>query len=257
MFNLSPKWNFPSNNHSQIIGIADSGVEMFKGTPIKSLAREICQNSLDARLDDSQPARIEFETFEIDPKNIPGAKTLEDVFNRCLDFWKIQDSDQARKFFKQAIKDMNRSSIKCLRISDFNTSGLTGSRAEYNSPWCNLTKSSGTSNKSGGRGGSFGIGKFAPFACSSLRTVFYSTYDINKTSASQGVARLTTFKNKKNETTQGIGFYGDDKNSPTYNQYSLNPTYSRLDNTGTDIFIAGFTGEKGCSFSRCSCYVVM
>ena len=34
MFNLSPKWNFPSNNHSQIIGIADSGVEMFKGTPI-------------------------------------------------------------------------------------------------------------------------------------------------------------------------------------------------------------------------------
>ena len=28
MFNLSPKWNFPSNNHSQIIGIADSGVEM-------------------------------------------------------------------------------------------------------------------------------------------------------------------------------------------------------------------------------------
>ena len=31
MFNLSPKWNFPSNNHSQIIGIADSGVEMFKG----------------------------------------------------------------------------------------------------------------------------------------------------------------------------------------------------------------------------------
>ena len=117
MFNLSPKWNFPSNNHSQIIGIADSGVEMFKGTPIKSLAREICQNSLDARLDDSQPARIEFETFEIDPKNIPGAKTLEDVFNRCLDFWKIQDSDQARKFFKQAIKDMNRSSIKCLRIS--------------------------------------------------------------------------------------------------------------------------------------------
>ena len=134
MFNLSPKWNFPSNNHSQIIGIADSGVEMFKGTPIKSLAREICQNSLDARLDDSQPARIEFETFEIDPKNIPGAKTLEDVFKRCLDFWQIQDSDQARKFFKQAIKDMNRSSIKCLRISDFNTSGLTGSRAEYNSP---------------------------------------------------------------------------------------------------------------------------
>ena len=47
MFNLIQKWNFPSNNYGQIFGIADSGVETFKGTPIKSLAREICQNSLD------------------------------------------------------------------------------------------------------------------------------------------------------------------------------------------------------------------
>lgn len=52
MFNLIQKWNFPSNNYGQIFGIADSGVETFKGTPIKSLAREICQNSLDAALDD-------------------------------------------------------------------------------------------------------------------------------------------------------------------------------------------------------------
>ena len=92
MFNFSPKWNFPSNNQSQTIGIADSGVETFKGTPIKSLAREICQNSLDARLDNSQPARIEFETFEIDPKTIPDAGNLKDVFNRCLEFWKVQDA---------------------------------------------------------------------------------------------------------------------------------------------------------------------
>lgn len=172
MFNLSPKWNFPSNNHSQIIGIADSGVEMFKGTPIKSLAREICQNSLDARLDNAHPARLEFETFTINPKTIPDSSNLEDAFERSLNFWQIQDSTQARKFFKRALKDMNANTIKCLRISDFNTSGLTGSRDEYNSPWCNLTKSSGTSNKSGSNGGSFGIGKFAPFACSSLRTVF-------------------------------------------------------------------------------------
>ena len=34
-------WNFPSNNYGQIFGIADSGVETFNGTPIKSLAREI------------------------------------------------------------------------------------------------------------------------------------------------------------------------------------------------------------------------
>lgn len=247
MFNFSPKWNFPSNNNGPILGIADSGVETFKGTPIKSLAREICQNSLDARLDDSKPTKIEFKTFDIDPKSIPDYSNFEDAFNRSLDFWSIQESTQAKKFFTRALKGLRSSSIKCLRISDFNTSGLTGSHEEYNSPWCNLTKSSGASDKSGSRGGSFGIGKFAPFACSSLRTVFYSTYDVHGTSASQGVARLTSFKNKKKETTQGIGFYGDDKkNMPMYKQYSLDSQYTRSEsNTGTDIFVVGFTGEKG------------
>ena len=41
IFSFTHKWNFPSNNHGQIFGISDSGVETFNGTPIKSLAREI------------------------------------------------------------------------------------------------------------------------------------------------------------------------------------------------------------------------
>ncbi len=246
MFNLfqNQKWSFPSNNYGQILGIAESGVETFKGTPIKSLAREICQNSLDARLENNEPTRIEFSVFEIKPSSIPGATVLEDALKRSLDFWDLQHSKKAKTFFNQAIKAMHGATIKCMRISDFNTSGLTGSREEYNSPWCNLTKSSGASDKSGTRGGSFGIGKFAPYACSDLRTVFYSTADINGALASQGVARLTSFKNKSNEITQGTGFYGNDHNSPMYNQISLDPSFSRDNgNTGTDIFIVGFNGS--------------
>ena len=45
------KWNFPSNNKGDIIGIGHSGIETYQGTPLKSLAREICQNSLDAALE--------------------------------------------------------------------------------------------------------------------------------------------------------------------------------------------------------------
>lgn len=48
------KWIFPFSNDDIIYGIADSGIEFFKGTPMKSLAREICQNSLDANLCDSE-----------------------------------------------------------------------------------------------------------------------------------------------------------------------------------------------------------
>lgn len=163
-----------------------------------------------------------------------------------MDYWSQQQSTKAKTFFKQALDVIHKPTITCLRISDFNTSGLVGSREEYNSPWCNLTKSSGASDKSGSYGGSFGIGKFAPYACSSLRTVFYSTSDKDGVCASQGVSRLTSFKNKNNETTQGTGFYGNDKNSPMYKQYSLDSAYSRsAENSGTDIFIAAFNGDKG------------
>lgn len=149
MFNFTQKWNFPSNNYGQILGIAESGVETFNGTPIKSLAREICQNSLDAALDRGKPTRVEFKTFEIDPRNIPDYKSLEDALKRALDFWSQQQSDKAKTFFRQALDVIHKPTITCLRISDFNTSGLIGSHEEYNSPWCNLTKSSGASDKSG------------------------------------------------------------------------------------------------------------
>lgn len=46
LFSLEHTWVFPSNNNGQLFGINDSGVETFNGTPIKSLAREICQNSI-------------------------------------------------------------------------------------------------------------------------------------------------------------------------------------------------------------------
>lgn len=246
MFNLTQKWNFPSNNYGQTSGIGDSGVETFRGTPIKSLAREICQNSLDATLNNGEPTRIEFKTFEIDPHQIPGYKDLEDALKRSLDFWSNQQSNKAKKFFQQAIDVMHKTTITCLRISDFNTSGLLGSHEEYNSPWCNLTKSSGASDKAGSNGGSFGIGKFAPYACSALRTLFYSTSDKDGVCASQGVARLTSFKNKNHEITQGTGFYGNEKNSPMYKQFSLDPSFSRdPQNSGTDIFIIAFTGDSG------------
>lgn len=241
----NPSWNFPSNNCGEIIGIAASGVETFKGTPIKSLAREICQNSIDAILNDTTPTRIEFKTFEITPNDIPDFSALKDVFDRALSFWSIQQSEKAKVFFNNAIKISNQPKIRCLRISDFNTTGLLGSDEEYNSPWCNLTKSQGTSDKSGSNGGSFGIGKFAPYACSDFRTVFYSTLDSTGIEAYQGIARLTSFKDEKGTTAQGIGFYGNPKNSPAKRQYSIDHNFQirTAGNSGTDIYIIGFNGD--------------
>lgn len=240
LFTLGPTWAFPSNNNGQLVGINDSGVETFKGTPIKSLAREICQNSIDAALLNEQPTYVEFQVFEVSPKDIPDIEGLKDAFNRCLQF---QPFDKAKMFFKRALEILNGKKITCLRISDHNTTGLTGSREEYYSPWCNLVKSTGSSDKSGSNGGSFGIGKYAPFACSAFRTVFYSTNDTDGVAAYQGVSRLTSFKSKDNDITQGIGFYGNKKNTPVNDQISLDSSYKRESTDyGTDIFILAFAG---------------
>lgn len=96
-------WNFPSNNHGQIFGIADSGVETFNGTPIKSLAREICQNSIDANLKNGEPTRIIFRTFEIAPSAIPDFDDLDDAFSRSLEYWSKQKSTKAKSFFQSAL----------------------------------------------------------------------------------------------------------------------------------------------------------
>lgn len=49
------RWNFPGNQDGQVKGVADAGIENFNGTELSSLARENCQNSLDAALNDSNP----------------------------------------------------------------------------------------------------------------------------------------------------------------------------------------------------------
>lgn len=238
------KWRFPSNDYGENKGINDSGVSQFRGTPLKSLAREICQNSLDAAVEEK--IKVEFNMFSVESNKLPGRDVLKNTFERCLDFWKVQKGTDTKDFFTTAIKEIEKEQCTFLRISDFNTRGLTGSKGEINTNWTNLTKSSGVSDKRGTAGGSFGIGKFAPFACSVFSTIFYSTYDEEGIEASQGVARLVTFTREDGQNTQGIGYFGEEKNTPVYAQLKLEPGYERKpDQYGTDIYIAGykFAGE--------------
>ena len=66
-------WNFPNNGCGQTRGISDAGIETFNGKEIQSLAREICQNSLDATPDgSSSEVVIEFERYIIKSNYIPG-----------------------------------------------------------------------------------------------------------------------------------------------------------------------------------------
>jgi hypothetical protein len=237
------EWYFPSNDHGENKGINDSGVATFRGTPLKSLAREICQNSLDAQEENNIPVKIDFCAFDIPSTSLPGADYLKDTFERCVKYWSGQVAKTTKETFSNAIDKITAQTIHMMRISDFNTKGLCGSQKtkDINTDWMRLTKSSGSSDKKGPAGGSYGIGKFAPFACSDLLTVFYNTYDIEDNCAYQGVSRLVTFEREDKETTQGIGYYGNEKNTPVFEQINLDPNFKRnVGEYGTDIYIAGY-----------------
>ena len=97
----------------------------------------------------------------------------------------------------------------CLRISDFNTTGLVGVSGGDNTPWHYLVHGSGISDKGATSGGSKGIGKFATFVNSHFNTVFYSTKTEKGEIGYEGICKLCSAKQEgTTEKTQGIGYYG-------------------------------------------------
>lgn len=234
-------WNFPLNNDGPEVGLNDAGIETFKGKRLDALAREINQNSNDAKVDYvDEPVEVHFELHSLPIFEFPNLTEYKKILENCLDYWK--EIEKTKHFFENALKTFDSPTIPVLKISDYNTSGLTGSNEERRSNWHSLIKAIGVSNKSSNAGGSFGIGKHAPFACSSLRTVFYGTLDIQGVYAFQGVAKLATHL-KDGEPTQGTGYFGiTERNKPLIDNQSKLPEIFHRHNTGTDIYVMGFNG---------------
>ncbi len=190
------------------------------------------------------PVKVEFKLETVKVNEIDKFDELKNAIILCKEFWTKNKNEKTVKFFEKAVNTASQDSIKVLRISDFNTTGLTGSKEKYNTPWQNLVKSSGVSDKSGSSGGSFGIGKSAPFVCSELRTIIYSTLDCEGIRASQGVARLVSFENQdilmRKYITQGIGYYGNTEDNSALKETISFGSFHRTD-AGTDVYIIGFT----------------
>ncbi|HEM7883543.1 hypothetical protein [Burkholderia cenocepacia] len=231
-------WSFPPNADGEDDDLNNPGIESFKNTPLTSLAREICQNSLDARHPQAlAPVEVHFSIVELPAGDFPEIVDFRDILARCKAV--KPDSKKFQQFFTKAEEVANQETIPCLLISDFHTTGLTGADGAKGTDWYKLTRTVGSSDKSGGLG-SFGIGKFAPYANSDLRTVFYCTLNTEGQHAFQGVARLVTHTSAENIETRGTGYFGvREKNRPILNRSQIPPFLVRKD-VGTNILIAGF-----------------
>jgi len=237
---MNTYWNFPAATGGLINSINNAGLETFRGNALESLTREVCQNSLDAAKNSDQPVIVEFKRFEIKSKNFPEVDQLMDVFYKCEDTWRGRNK-KSEDFIDHAKDLLRKEKMNFLRISDFNTKGLEGAReGEIGTPWSSLVKEAGSSNKGESSGGSFGIGKSAPFLNSNLRTLFYSSKDITGYESFIGVANIMSFKKDENQITLGNGYFTyNEKSLAIPGTFQLDPGFVRTE-TGTDIYISAF-----------------
>ena len=236
----SASWIFPSTSHGEEDGFSDSQLEYFQGDHEKHVARETIQNAVDQRLDYGRPVSVVFERFAMPTAALPGHASLLDTMRRCREF--VARQDKAERFFDSASSLLSAGRVPVLKISDFNTHGLSGSDTDKDGNWYQLVRAAGTSSPKGVAGGSFGIGKGAPIAASALRAVFYSSINETGEPVFQGKSRLVSHYDDDQDVRQGVGFYGIDGHRSIRDAVLIPDVFKRKER-GTDIFVIGYMTE--------------
>jgi hypothetical protein len=230
-------WLFPKNTPGRWEGINDGDAEHFLKNPIGSLAREIIQNSLDARVN-SDPVIVSFDLFSINASEFPNLDQLKEKLIKASNTPKNQTDNRTRKRLEEAVAILDKPTLSILRISESNTTGMAGPADDDETPFYAYTKGSGLTGKTDGLG-SFGIGKKAPVVNSALRTTFVSTVYNNPKYGNQGLAQGMSFwvTHKEGDLKyDGLGYWGVREAFPVTEQSDL-PNWLRREHLGTNIYI--------------------
>ena len=194
-------WDFPLLGSSSKRGTNDAAITMFKGSgDMDGLAREVCQNSLDARrkeLPVEEPVTVKFSLINIKRDDFDMFSGFAEAVAGARSYWENNPlgNKDISEFLDNVEHALEAEEIPVLVMSDYGTTGLNGVYPKPNevSYWDLLLNTEGISIKpDSNSAGSFGIGKNAPFAYSSLNMVFYNTYATDGGRAFQGVTHLVT-----------------------------------------------------------------
>lgn len=222
-------------------GFNPADIAMFEGNTAYFLARESLQNIIDAA--EEYPAKAVFMMFPIKANELPEIEQLKEIFKACKEY-KSHEKETVR-FFSKALEVITENKdINILRISDFNTKGLTGGDSDQKDNYYNLMKAVGSTSKSGGQGGSFGLGKGSYFSASLFRMMFVSSIYAKNKPIFQGKLRLISHL-ENGEPMQGDGSFGLSKQKPVRDLNDIPDLFSRKGKEqGTDFFIVGFEGAE-------------
>lgn len=236
---MSQTWIFQPNR--TWFGWDEQGLSIFSGFPLRSLIREVTQNSLDAKRDGESKVKLRFELVSCSRDMIPGIDRIQSVLEQCLDVSK-DESDDTKDNVAEALKYSQRMNFPVLQCTDFGTTGMKGPYVKGNSFYTYMN-SKGSSPGSSERGGSHGHGKDAPLVNSALRTIFASTtYEDEGTLQHLNQGKCVFMSHfEDDEQCENVGRWGTVDMEPVdqlSSQFAwLNPHPEEL---GTTISILGF-----------------
>lgn len=201
-------WWHPIDASDQWDGFNDSGIAHFSGDPVRHLAREAIQNAYDAAGDGIVEVKIRKK--DVETASIPNLAEIVANLELCNGH-AASEGKKAEIFFENALVELKKKKVSVLEISDFNTVGMKGPSTN-GTPFYAFMKAKGQSKKANDTaGGSYGIGKFAPYAVSNIRTIFLSTIYKDDTGKliqlTQGKSILMSH-DSAGQRRQGVGFWG-------------------------------------------------
>ena len=241
---MALNWSFEKKESDDRQGWDVAEISKFRTNKVKSLVREILQNSLDNPVlgpegEQNDPVRIKFKTYKKKLLEIPGMAELRNRITQCGLL--KNESPSSIEEIKTAITVANGDEVPILEISDYGATGMEGPSTEGKT-FYNYIKSFGASPGDTKRAGSHGHGKFAPLALSDLRTIFVSSVcavDEEKEFVFQGRTNLATHKyqghNYNNIGYLGVGF---SSTKTIDNDFKWLKRDLNLE-TGTSLFVLG------------------
>ena len=224
-------------------GPIDPAQQYFEGSHADhAVVRETGQNTLDNRGKDAVgPIRMVFELATMNTQEIPGIEGLRKHLEAVAE---QTESQQGHDRMVKAAALSKKETVSVLRISDYNTTGLTGSEAlaSRGSPISRLTRGKGGSSDDE-RGGSFGIGSAVGPMASDLCTVIYTSVpEDTRDSVMAGYTRLATHSlNETSYRAEGYFTRLDCEDDFEYQRPAPKiGQFSERTEPGTDIYILGY-----------------
>ncbi|MGM0930067.1 MAG: hypothetical protein ACQEXN_10190 [Actinomycetota bacterium] len=234
---------FEKAGRSASQGAVSPAEQFFEGSLAESsLVRETAQNSVDARAG-LEPVTMVFELAEMETSLIPG---IDDLRTHLEQVEVETRRTQGHESMATALRTARQEKIQVLRISDYGTTGLTGSESMHTptSALSALTRGAGISADDGTRGGSFGIGSAVGPMASNMSTVLYTSLPSHgQDTVFAGYSCLASHRDAENVWRGGDGFYTDLNEEHDFhylrNPDALGPFPLRTE-SGTDVFILGY-----------------